>query len=541
MAILLNLAPFTALRAQQVWLDALSTQKDWNQLFTTSPQWAAVARRLDVYSTSNEYIERATNADVTKLASDLAARHVALAIDLQSVERGLNETCGAVEGYSLLRENSAGAAKLHRLDAGPSLIVLDEPLWFGHFDPEKNACRFPVLDLVHRVAASVRAYLALFPNAMVGDIEPIPGLSARPGWQRAYRDFSSHLAAEIGRPVSFLQLDVSWRTAGWLAAVQEARSLAASLKQGLGIIYNGDGPEKTGTAWVSDAIDHFQAVETRGGIIPAQAIFQTWNDQPRTVFPETDPASLSHVLAVYQRPRTKLMAQRSGSAFHGKFVDAKGRAVAGAPVSLKTIGSVASQPPPARVIVGAVPPKARFGIIGLRVNDECFCAGANDLLLGPLTYAEAGAQPPVETFSVVQAIQARNGQPWPGTEVHVLQIKGAPYAHMIVGAKQPVLLNSPEFPVTPDAGFAFRAPIGSLDGGGLFGSVTLVWLNADHQGFARENIIFARDTSVVAHAATDSHGKFTLPIPSAENGISRTFRVIAAPTTRARGAELDLR
>ena len=541
MAALIVLASIRAADANSIWLDARSTQQDWGELFTQAPAWSAVAKRVVVYSTSNELIERESDADVTRMASDLAARKIALAIDLQSIVRQPGQVCGGLEGYGLLREDVAGAAKLHRLGIMPQFVVLDEPLWFGHFDADKAGCRLSVTDLARAVAASIQAYLVVFPHATVGDIEPFPAVSRQPGWQKAYRSFSERLSAGVGSPLSFLQADIGWRTPGWLAAVQNARTLTGSLGQRFGVIYDGDGDETSGLAWVNDAITNFVEVEGRGGIMPDQAVFETWDPQPPRVLPETDPDTLSHVLEVYQRPRTKITARRVGSFITGQVRDVHGSPVAKSSVTVETAGSVESEPPPMRIVHGVVPDKARFGIMGLRVNSECSCAGSNDLLIGAFSYTEAGVGARAARFSVPQATQARDGQPWPGAETRTVSVKGVLDARVVVTADQRLLLNSPAFAVTPGAAFSFRAPIGSLDGGGLFGSVTLVWLDADHHGFARQNITFARDTEIVGRASTDSAGRFTLPAPAAGGGRPRAVSVLAASTPETRGTSLDLR
>ena len=44
-----------------------------------------------------------------------------------------------------------------------------------------------------------------------------------------------------------------------------------------GVIYNSDGEAPTDQAWVAEAKRHFDELETRYGLIPDQAVFQTWN------------------------------------------------------------------------------------------------------------------------------------------------------------------------------------------------------------------------------------------------------------------------
>jgi hypothetical protein len=47
---------------------------------------------------------------------------------------------GGVEGYFAPDQTAALAAKLKRAGGTLQYIAMDEPLWFGHYYNEKNAC-----------------------------------------------------------------------------------------------------------------------------------------------------------------------------------------------------------------------------------------------------------------------------------------------------------------------------------------------------------------------------------------------------------------
>jgi hypothetical protein len=58
-----------------------------------------------------------------------------------------------------------------------------------------------------------------------------------------------------------------------------------------------------------------------------------------------------------------------------------------------------------------------------------------------------------------------------------------------------------------------RWPLGSLNGDGLFGRATVVWLDAKQQGFKRDNITVGNDAAPVAAAVTDALGNFAAALP----------------------------
>jgi hypothetical protein len=94
---------------------------------------------------------------------------------------------GGVEGYFAPGQMAALAAKLKRAGGTLEYIAMDEPLWFGHYYNEKNACHSSIDNVVARVAANWREYQKVFPNVIIGDIEPFPSITAQPSWQSDYR------------------------------------------------------------------------------------------------------------------------------------------------------------------------------------------------------------------------------------------------------------------------------------------------------------------------------------------------------------------
>jgi hypothetical protein len=534
--LVLTAKPCLAQGPQEIWLDALTTQSDWGDLFTNKPTWAAVAQRLTVYETSNEYIERENDANLVKIWTDLSARGIKFAVALQPVEIDKDQKCGIGEGYSPQQDNAAGAEKLRRLGIVPSIIVLDEPLWFGHFDLTK--CQFTTADLADRVGRNVNEYLGRFPDAIVGEIEPFPVVSNQSTWKADYAAFSARLGAAQGRPISFLQTDVDWSAPDHLSALVEAKTTASLLGQKFGIIYNGTPDAGSGEIWVGEAIKHFEDVESIGRLIPDQAIAATWDANPKKILPESDPGALSHVLAVYQLPRTRVLAQRVLGAVQGELLDSRDRPVANSPVSLLAIGSDPTKPVPVHLVEGAVPERARYAIIALRVNSECLCAGANDLIVGDFTYSEDRNL--VETLSLSSLFKNHSFRPTGKVEFEPLA-GNQTVGRLLVPQDQQAIYNSSQFSVKPGATFSFRAPIGSLSGQGLFGSVAVIWLDENHNGFTRTEIRIPLDATEIARVRTDQYGRFTLAQKRVRHLRPRVLRVFAADTSTIRGSVTELR
>jgi hypothetical protein len=301
-----------------------------------------------------------------------------------------------------------------------------------------------------------------------------------------------------------------------------------------GVIYNGDGDDATNAAWVADARRHIDAFETGQGVIPDHAIFQTWDQHPTRALPMDSDDSVGGMVGYYLRQRVRLQIDRSATRLHGQLTEASsGRPVAGARITLQVLGSDPSRTPPIRTVTGTVGPRARYAILGLRVNTECLCGGDNHLLIGPLTYGDSeGVRQtvPVPMPAGGQAI----GSNTPLVRAH--SIGGEEIARVTVRPDQHFAFNSAVFPVMPGAHFAFAVPMGAVGEGGLFGTVTVIWLDADHHGLYRTVIRLPDDATEVATVTTGADGRFDFPARDVESLAGRRLKLEFQGNPADRGA-----
>lgn len=52
-------------------------------------------------------------------------------------------------------------------------IMMDEPLLIGHLLKAPGTCNFPLTDLANNAATNLKKFRRIFPNVLIGDIEPI--------------------------------------------------------------------------------------------------------------------------------------------------------------------------------------------------------------------------------------------------------------------------------------------------------------------------------------------------------------------------------
>jgi hypothetical protein len=510
----------------------LAADPDWSRFFEADAPWQRGASQVGNMELEEGYIDDASDSELRNAASGLARLGISIAVPLQSVAVERAEPCGKTEGYAEPERAVRVAEKLHRLGMIPKYIILDGPLDFGHYDNGPQACHFSIEETAQRTARTVRAFIDRFPDLLIGDIET-SSLPLRPDWQGDYRAFKSALEAATGRRLESLTLDVKWRSPDWPQTAVAMAAMARSLGMRFGVIYNGDDRDESDSAWIAHAERNFTVLESERGIIPDIAFFSSWNKFPTHALPETSPQTMTWLIDRYRLPRTRFAAQREGSAWHVRLTDAAGHPLAGQRVAIERLGIDPSQPPPVRTASGTVPDNAAAAMIFLRVNAECFCAGANDLLLGDLAYRESGAGSAGQDLSVLDLV----GKPRDdGVELSRAPMAGGGAVTRVkVGADRHLIYNSPRFAVTPGAHYEFRAPLGAVDSDGLFGFVRLLWRDRDDKPIGGPMVYDAGDRTAAGTAVTGHDGSFTVPASAQVRELSFS----GTPTLRPALARLD--
>ena len=175
------------------------------------------------------------------------------------------------------------AEKIKAAGGELAYIAMDEPLFYGHYYDGPNACHSSIENVAERAAAIMREYKKVFPQVVIGDIEPIPAIAAQAGWQSEYQSWRTAFAQATGQPLAFLHLDISWAKADWPAKLQDTVAFCRNGKLPFGIIYNGNvhgDPSASNEKWLNSAVQNFQQVENRMGIVPEQVIFHSWAKFP---------------------------------------------------------------------------------------------------------------------------------------------------------------------------------------------------------------------------------------------------------------------
>ncbi|MBV9456216.1 MAG: hypothetical protein JO141_01680 [Bradyrhizobium sp.] len=290
---------------------AFENGASWTDL---EKQWKKGAAIVNMFALGEGQIRAMPDDVLARLVHELGDHHVALGIEILATNWFHEPACGGgVEGYSDPGSANGAVAKLLRAGASPSMIRMDEPLFFGHYYQGKNACRSPIENVAQRTAVIVKIYTAAFPALTVGDAEPFPAISNQNGWQADYAKWVAAFHAATGTPLSFTDIDINWAdprlnrpgpsaTSDPTAIAGLSRTVAQVLranKLSVGMYYTGfGGGPLTDARWMAQAREHMDVVE-HAGIAPDHIIITSWDPFPALTFPEANPDALSSLLAYY--------------------------------------------------------------------------------------------------------------------------------------------------------------------------------------------------------------------------------------------------
>ena len=236
------------------------------------------------------------------MIADLKRRGMLLA--MQGTPNLPTRGCGrGIESYGPPDDMGRDAARIRALGGTVTYIMMDEPLFFGHvFDARggRIACHAPIATIAADAARKIAEAREVFPAVQVGETEPfgIPFLSAGE-WASMLQQWFRAFESATGRPLAFLHADIVWLRPDAIGQFEAALPVIRAAGIPLGVIYDGTPADPTGAAWVADAKAHVVLIERQLGIVPAQAIFQTWMEMPMRMLPDTADNSLTGLVASY--------------------------------------------------------------------------------------------------------------------------------------------------------------------------------------------------------------------------------------------------
>ncbi len=304
---------------------------DYMQLFQPGASWMNAASHVHVFKVyAGMWDGSYAASDLSNMISNLKSRHISLATEWGPlVPVG---GCGTgIEGFD--GANALTYAQIiSSLGGTLQYIAFDEPEYYGGLYTGTNACNWTETQIAQNAAAQVAQIRNVFPDVIIGDIEPLPALYVTTDWLDHYLAWIDAWQATTGTPFAFFDFDIA-PSADWRPWDTALRIALAARGIPYGVIYNGQATPTTDVTWIAAAESFFTLRELYGSPPPDQVIFQSWNPYPSHVLPETDPGAFTYLIDRYFRTRTMLTATLGASAISGNLSLASGAPVPMAPIT----------------------------------------------------------------------------------------------------------------------------------------------------------------------------------------------------------------
>lgn len=214
-------------------------------------------------------------------------------------------TCGSgVEGYvpwgqSLYDFTLAYLRRLKALGAQVPFVKVDEPFFFGSVVGDPRSCHFSLPEVALAVGQYTQLVHTIYPEAAVGDVEPIIAGAYAPDVVTAVAQWHETYQAVTGMPFPFFFADIDFSNPEWPAIVKTLEAGTRQRGMAFGIIYIGDPRDASDAEWAGKTVARFRTYQEENGGRPDYVLFQSWQPHPQRCLPESDPTTFTGVLDTY--------------------------------------------------------------------------------------------------------------------------------------------------------------------------------------------------------------------------------------------------
>ncbi len=276
---------------------------DFLGLFQPNAPWATVASHTQVLGLYAGWITAVSDPVLQQTIAFVNAH--AMGIEIEAPALQATATCGSgVEGFipfggSLNTFTLAYLNRLKALGAPAPFIKVDEPFYFGSVVTDPRACQWSVSQVAADIGAYVQLVKTVYPNAVVGDVEPIIASAYTPDVVTAIGQWHDTYKAVTGAPFPFYFADLDFSNPAWPSLVKALEAGARQRGMKFGIIYIGEPTDVSDAQWTAKVVARFETYQGQYGGKPDYVLFQSWEPHPSRCLPESDPTTFSGAVDAY--------------------------------------------------------------------------------------------------------------------------------------------------------------------------------------------------------------------------------------------------
>jgi len=487
---------------------------DYLGLFAPGALWTTASSHIQIFKMYTQMIDTTfpgylSDSTLQGIFTYLNSHNIALAVEFPPLTPSAPPGCGMVGGNRI--EGFAGdtalslATRIQQLGGNLQYIALDEPFAFGGLASGPGACHWTPQVVAANAFSNVAKIRTVFPQVIVGEIEPVPNFIGSPDWLNQYTAWIDAWTATAGALFAFFYFDVNWSVT-WKPGVESLRQALVQRGIPFGIIYNGWPTDLTDASWIDDSESHYVDWEAQGGAIPDQVIFQSWYPYPTHVLPESDPTAFTYLIDSYFRQRTTLSLNIASSRASGSLVNGQGSPIASAPIALTAQPTSGPGMVSIYVLSGTAPAAVTQAVIQTCVN-ECAEAGTADINVYSFQYAGSGGQ---TTLNFANGLTGWTVDGNGTASVQLNSDASGKSVQISATATQETYINSVPLTVIPGDSYnlTIQARVSPSSVGS--GSFALVFLSASGTEVLRNTLEFAPATLALGTAQTASDGTYSL-------------------------------
>lgn len=474
------------------------TAPDFMTLFQANAAWTTAAAQVKIFKLTPQFVTTATDANMQTIINWLKQHNIALALEYGLMNQNDAALCGStpqcgqgVEGFNATTLGPA-LARIQRLGGTVQYLAMDEPLWFGHFSTQTGAPQASMTAIANDVAQQIVTLHSYFPNAQVGDIEPIlcAGSPVSPtSWNQQIMQWAAAYQTAVGKPLAFFHSDVDWQGTGCVQQLSGLQTLLQPSGIPFGIIYDGNYSDSA-TQWTTDAEQNFAGIESNAKAVPAHAILQSWDPQPLYALPETQSGTMTYLIDRYAAAESVITTTDTGTSQTATLAS-NGTPVSGVPITAYAVDDGTLNITTTESTTGTVPSGAVTASAELRINAECDCDGSANVWIGTSQYVDQ-TNNTTATFNLVPSGQ-----------------------RVIVPANQVKAVTSAPISVTTGDTFSFFASMQASYSSTNTGYVAIGFFNSAGVEIERWRLPFKPGLKLIQTSTTNSRGQITItPKPS---------------------------
>ena len=221
--------------------------------------------------------------------SYLSAHHISLAIEGLGLVAGSGQPGYGAEGFAGSSSDLSSLLTKLKADGGDlGYIAFDQPYTSGVLDTGLS-----MSTAASEVASAASQVKAIFPNAKIGDIEPVGASSSQTAQLQSW--FNAYASAS-GSPFDFFEEDVSGWYSGWQNTVASVTAMARARGMTVNDIVEGNGVAATDQAWSTQADSMAMQILSDPRLRPDALVVQSWQANPGETMDPTQAGTLASVL-----------------------------------------------------------------------------------------------------------------------------------------------------------------------------------------------------------------------------------------------------